>query len=304
MDMNWLEVSVEADGEAAEAVSEVFNRYGQGGAVVEIAYSTEDTCLSDTPLLARVRTYLPADGERSRHKIEEALWHLSRLYPFPEPTFRALAEDDWATAWKKSYRPLRIGERLVVVPSWCDFTAAARDVVITLDPGMAFGTGLHPTTRMSLVSVEQYARPGQSVLDMGTGSGILSIAAARLDVASVLAVEKDPLAARVARENVALNNVQDTVRVVSGSLDQVSGQFDLILVNILAGVIVSLIGEGLLSHLKPGGFFVGAGIIEEWETAVQQALEEREIEIVGRFQERDWVTLIAQMPLHSRSTMA
>lgn len=301
MEMNWLEVSVEADGEAAEAVSETFNRYGRGGAVVEITYSTDDAGRNDAPPLAHVRTYLPAEDETARQKLEEALWHLSRLYPIHVPTFRTLGEQDWANTWKKSYRPLRIGRRLVVVPSWHEFIAASGDVTITLDPGMAFGTGLHPTTRMSLVAVEQYARAGQRVLDMGTGSGILSIAAARLGVASVLAVEKDPLAARVARENVALNGVQKTVRVENGSLEQVSGQFDLLLVNILAGVIVSLIEQGLLSHLKAGGLFVGAGIIEEWETSVRQALEERQVEIVKRLQERDWVTLVGMISLDSQS---
>ena len=292
MDMSWLEVSVEVDGEAAEAVSEVFNRFGRGGAVVEVTYSTDSTYHNVAQPLVGVKTYLPVENEEAKQKLEEAIWYLGRLYPIPEPSFRTLAEEDWANVWKRSYRPLRIGDRLVVVPSWCEFVPAPGDVTVELDPGMAFGTGLHPTTRMSLIAVEKYARAGQSVLDMGTGSGILSIAAARLGVASVLAVEKDPLAAKVARENVALNGVQETVSVEIGSLEKVSGMFDLLLVNILAEVIVSLVEGGLLSHLKSGGYFVAAGIVEEFETIVSQALESRQVEIVERFQEKDWLTLV------------
>jgi len=296
MDMSWLEVSVEVDGEAAEAIGEVFNRFGRGGAIVEVTYSTDNSYHSAAQPLVVVKTYLPVGDKEARLKLEEAIWYLGRLYPIPEPSFRTLAEEDWANVWKKSYRPLRIGDRIVVVPSWCEFVPDPGDVTIELDPGLAFGTGLHPTTRMSLIAVEKYARAGQNVLDMGTGSGILSIAAARLGVASVLAVEKDPLAAKVARENVALNHVQETVSVEIGSLEQVSGMFDLLVVNILAEVIVSLVEGGLLSHLSPGGHFVAAGIVEEFEATVSQALEVRQVEIVERFQEKDWITLIGTIP--------
>lgn len=292
MDMSWLEVSIDVDGEAAEAVSEVFNRFGRGGAVVETIYSTDDTYRYDSQRAVRVKTYLPPDDVESRRKIEEALWFLARLYPMPEPSFQTLKEEDWAHAWKKSYRPLRIGQRLMIVPSWWEFTPSLSDLIIELDPGMAFGTGLHPTTRMCLEALESIAQPGQHVLDMGAGSGILSIAAARLGVASVLAVEKDALAANIARENVARNGVQDQVRVEAGSLDMVSGEFDLLLVNILAEVIVALVGEGLLQHLKPGGRFIAAGIVEERAADVISAVEARGARIVERRQEKDWVTLI------------
>ena len=296
MDMSWLEVSVKVDGEAAEAVSEVFNRFGRGGAVVEVTYSTDNSSHTAAQPLVDVKTYLPVGDAEARLKVEEAIWYLGRLYPIPEPTFRTLAEEDWANVWKKSYRPLRIGNRIVVVPSWCEFVPEPGDVTVELDPGMAFGTGLHPTTRMSLIAVEKYARAGQNVLDMGTGSGILSIAAARLGVASVLAVEKDPLAAKVARENVELNDVQEAVSVEIGSLEKVSGMFDLLVVNILAEVIVSLVEGGLLSHLSPGGYFVAAGIVEELEATVNHALEARQVEIVERFRENDWLTLVGMIP--------
>jgi ribosomal protein L11 methyltransferase len=292
MDMNWVEVSVDVDGEAAEAVSEVFNRFGRGGAVVETIFSNDDTYRYNAQLLVRVKTYLSPHDTETRQKLEEALWFLSRLYPMPEPSFNTLKEEDWAHAWKKSYRPLRMGSHLMIVPSWWDFTAGPGDLIIELDPGMAFGTGLHPTTRMCLEALERIARPGQNVLDMGAGSGILSIAAARLGAASVLGVEKDPLAADVARENVARNAVSDVVRVETGSLEVVHGEFDLILINILAEVIVSLVEEGLLRHIKPGGRFIAAGIVDERAADVVSAIESHGAMIVERRQEKDWVTLI------------
>ena len=295
MSMSWLEVSVAVDGEAAEAVSEVFNRWGHGGAVVEMLYSKDSTYHYEDQPLVSVKTYLSLDDEESKRKIEEAIWHLGRLYPIPEPSLRVLAEEDWANVWKKSYQPVRIGRHLVIVPSWCKFAPEPGDVIIELDPGMAFGTGLHPTTRMCLVALEKYVKPGQSVLDMGAGSGILSIAAARLGAAPVLAVEKDPLAARVAQENIALNKVQGSVDVETGSLEKVTGQFDFLLINILAEVIVQLVEDGLLSHLVPGGYFVAAGIVDERASMVCEALESCQATIVDRWQETDWVTLIGTM---------
>jgi len=292
MPMDWLEVSLEVDGEAAEAVSAVFNRLGRGGAVVEIIYSTDDAYRYAGPAVVRVKTYLDTHDIETKQKLEEAMWYLSRLYPMPELTFRVLTEDDWANAWKKSYQPVRIGQHLVIVPSWCEFKPEPGDVIVSLDPGMAFGTGLHPTTRMCLLALERYAEPGLSALDMGAGSGILSIAAAKLGARAVLAIEKDPLASKIAQENVNLNAVQGLVTVANGSLEQATGQFDLLLINILAEVIIALAEEGLLAHLRPGGHFIAAGIIEEHEPAVRSALEAQQAEIVARLQEKDWVTLV------------
>lgn len=297
MSLSWLEVSVAVDGEAAEAVSEIFDRFGQGGAVVEAIFSTDTAYRGREQPLVSVKTYLPVEDEERKKKIEEAIWYLGRLYPIPAPSWRILAEEDWANVWKKSYQPIRVGQRLVIVPSWCEFVSEPHDVVITLDPGMAFGTGLHPTTRMCLAALEEHVRPRQRVLDMGAGSGILSVAAARLGAASVLAVEKDPLAARIASDNVELNRVQGIVRVETGSLEKVTGQFDLIVVNILAEVITQLVADGLLSRLATGGCFVAAGIVDEREPIVQDALESSGATILERRQETDWVTLIGMAGL-------
>ncbi len=286
----WLEVSVQADGEVAEAVSEVFNRYGRGGAVLSMDFDDE---LSNTAVVT-VKTYLPLDeeGRKARRRIEEALWHLSQIYPLPAPEFRELAEDDWANAWKKHYHVLRIGQRIVVRPSWQEHERQPDEVVIELDPGMAFGTGLHPTTRLCLQALEEHLKPGAKVLDLGTGSGILAIAAAKLGAGSVLALDNDPVAVKAARSNVQSNGVQNLVAVEHGSLDKATEGFDLVLVNILARVIIELADQGLADRVRPTGLLIAAGIIEEQEAEVAAALREHGLEIVERRQEKDWVTLV------------
>lgn len=288
--MSWLEASVQTDGEAAEAVSEVFNRYGRGGAVVSADFGDGS---GDTAVVT-VKTYLPLDEEglKTKRRIEEALWHLGQIYPLPAPEFRELAEDDWANAWKKHYHVLRVGQRMVIKPPWQEHKRQPGEVVIELDPGMAFGTGLHPTTQMCLQALEEHLGPGAKVLDLGTGSGILAIAAAKLGAGYVLALDNDPLAVRAAQANVQSNGVQNIVSVELGSLDKATDRFDLLFVNILARVIIELAGQGLMDRVRPTGLLIAAGIIEEQEAEVTAALREQGLEIVERRQEKDWVTLV------------
>ena len=164
------------------------------------------------PSTVIVKTYLPLDGTagEAQRRLEEGLWHLGQIYPIPDPVIRELAEEDWAEAWKQQYHLLRVGRRIVIVPAWEAYAPAPGEVVIRLEPGMAFGTGLHPTTRLCLEALEAHLAPGCTVLDVGTGSGVLAIAAAKLGARSVLALDADPVAVSVARENVALNGVAGT----------------------------------------------------------------------------------------------
>ena len=215
---DWLEVSVEVDGEAAEAVSEVLNRYGRGGVVIEHLLASGPGAHDRVDEL-RVKAYLPAGDAALKRTVEEALWHLGQLYPIPDPTFTLLAEADWAEAWKAHYSVLHLGRRTVVVPRWQEYVPQPDEIVVTLDPGMAFGTGTHPTTRLCLAALEDAILPGMRVLDLGTGTGVLAIAAAKQGAASVLALDIDELAVDAARENVAANGVQDIVHIESGSLD-------------------------------------------------------------------------------------
>jgi len=180
----------------------------------------------------------------------------------------------------------------VIKPPWQEHKSQPGEVVIELDPGMAFGTGLHPTTQMCLQALEEHLGPGAKVLDLGTGSGILAIAAAKLGAGYVLALDNDPLAVRAAQANVQSNGVQNIVSVELGSLDKATDRFDLLFVNILARVIIELAGQGLMDRVRPTGLLIAAGIIEEQEAEVTAALREQGLEIVERRQEKDWVTLV------------
>lgn len=282
--MNWLEISLQVDEESAEAISELFNQYGEGGAVVEVS--------PDDPLVT-VKTFVPSQDERLK-PLYEALWHLGQMRPLPEPQVRELEEKDWAEAWKAHYEPQHIGHRLVVCPSWQTY-ASEDEVVITLDPGMAFGTGLHPTTRMCLEALEEHLSRGAEVLDLGTGSGILAIAAAKLGASAVLALDTDPLAVKIAKENVLANGVHKVVEVKEGSLEMAKGcLFDLIVVNILAPTIADLIEKGLLDHLEPEGLLIAAGIMKSEEEEARKTLRERGLKELSPLQKGDWVTLIGR----------
>ena len=192
---------------------------------------------------------------------------------------------------------MRGGRKLLVKPAWLEAEISPDDVVIELDPGMAFGTGTHPSTQLCLMALEDLIRPDQRVLDLGCGSGILAIAAARLGATNILALDTDPIAVRVAHENVAANSVRDRVHVEQGSLESqlhAPRRFDLIMVNILANVIIEMCGQGLGHVVRPGGHLVAAGIINEQADEVASALEEAGLQVEARRQSADWVALVTR----------
>lgn len=311
--VKWLEVSVTTDPETAEAVVELFNRHGRGQAVVETPVDCFEFELDQgrPPSHVIVKTYLPLDGNSAvvRRRLEEGLWHLNQIYPLPEPAFLELKEEDWAEAWKEQYHRLHVGRQIVIVPAWEDYSPSAGEVVIRLEPGMAFGTGLHPTTRLCLEAMEERFMPGGAILDVGTGSGVLAIAAAKLGAGRVLAIDADPVAVRVAAENVAANGVEGQVEVRHASLaggevvprhfegegmallDE--GEYDQVVINILAPVIASM-SPALAARTRAGGRLIAAGLIEGQEEDVVRDLQSQGFSIVGRSQEKDWVCLSAE----------
>lgn len=200
-------------------------------------------------------------------------------------------DEDWAEEWKKNYKPFRIGSRLVVKPTWERYASQPGDVVIELDPGMAFGTGSHETTHMCMQLLERCLKPGLRVMDVGTGSGILAIAAAKLGAKNVLAIDIDPDAVKVAKENVALNRVESRVRVVVGDLCKSEAMpCELAVANIVADAICMLAGP-MTRHLVKGGLLICSGIIREREEDVQKAAKEAGYRQVDRIEKGEWVAL-------------
>ncbi len=299
----WLEVCVTTDAELAEAVSEVMSRYAPNGVAIEqLALDINGADEGDATQLesmVAVRAYLLIDAEveTKKRQIEEGLWHLSQIKPIAAPTFRTVSESDWANAWKEHYHVAHLGDRFVIKPSWREYESQPHEIVIELDPGMAFGTGLHPTTQMCLAAIEKYLQPGMRVLDLGTGSGILAIGAAKLGAGSILAVDIDPLSVKVATENAIANGVDRIIEVRSGSLAEAASNnatYDLIVVNILAKIIIQLCEENLGRVVRSGGRAIFAGLIDTQEFGVREALDSQGLKVIDQLQDKDWVCLIAQ----------
>ena len=301
----WIEVSLRVDGESAEAIAEVLSRYGHQGVSLEQDGIEPDFWDETDPPPADkliLRAYFPADesADATKTQLETALGHMRLLYPMPAPRYRPLLEEDWSQAWKAHYQPLRIGQRLLVRPRWIDVALAEGDIEIALDPGMAFGTGTHPTTQLCLEALETAVPPGGDALDLGCGSGILAIAAAKLGARHVLALDIDPLAVAATRDNARANGVAQRITVRQGSLEIARGsarRFDLLTVNILARVIVQLAADGLGGLLRRGGRALFSGIIETQADEVETALRGAGLQVQARRQMGDWLLLDARRTL-------
>ena len=305
----WIEIAVEVDGEAAEAVAEVLERYGHQGVALEQVGFRLEVWEDEVPPPEKiiVKAYMPADENApdKQQQLRDALRYMRAMIDLPEPTFRALEETDWAEAWKAHYKPMRIGRRVYIRPSWIEVhDAKESDVVIALDPGMAFGTGTHPSTKLCLVACEDIleAHPGWDTLDLGCGSGILSIAAAKLGAGKILALDIDDIAIKVTRENAEINGVAARIQAQNGSLASLTHaarRFDLALVNILAKVIIQMCDEGLGKVLRPGGVGVFGGIINDQADEVEAALLKTGLEPYRRLTARDWTVIEAFRPRDS-----
>jgi ribosomal protein L11 methyltransferase len=308
----WLELSVAADVEAVEAVSEILGRVAPGGTSVEPAFELTDEGLGarvDPTRPAIVRAYVPARDEaasaRAVAEASEALGHLQAfgLRPIGKLKTRVVHEADWAEAWKAHFPVLRVGRRFVIRPTWRRHRRQPDDVVLALDPGMAFGTGLHPTTRLCLAGVESIGDRGllngARVLDVGCGSGILAIAAAKLGAAAVLGVDTDPIAIEATEANARRNKVgggsrgrRSVVRARVGTLPSGEPPFDVVLANLIAGLLVTL-ASPLRDELQPGGVLLASGIFIDREPDVRAAFDTIGLDVRERTAEGEWIALEA-----------
>ena len=304
----WLELAVEVDIEAVEAVSEILGRVAPGGTSVEPAFELVDDGLGARVDLTRpaiVRGYVPARDAASAHRAareaETALGHLQAfgLRPIGELRTRLVDEADWADAWKAYFPVMRVGKRLVIRPTWRRHRALPGDVVVALDPGMAFGTGLHPTTRLSLAALERAANRGEvsaaRLLDIGCGSGILSIAAARLGAASVLGLDIDPIAVEATFANARRNRLGRRIGARLGSLPSGEPPFDVVVANLIASVLVAL-ARPLRDELRPGGLLLASGVFEDREAEVARSFEAQGLTVTERSVEGQWAALAARRP--------
>ena len=297
-------MAVTADQEAVEQVSEIISRACPGGVSVEAPFELIDEGLAarvDPGRPVVVRGYVAALDEGIARAAVDAvrrdLGHLQAfgLRPIGDVETRLVHEEDWAAAWKEHFPVLRVGRRLVIQPTWREHERAADDVVIRLDPGMAFGTGLHPTTRLCLAGIEAWADDDlvgdARVLDVGTGSGILAICAARFGASRVLAIDTDQLAVEATAANAELNGFGEIIEARRGSLPLAEPrEFHLVVANLIAGVLIDLAPE-LAAVLWPGGRLLAGGVFHEREAEVRAAFESAGLTVVGRRVETDWLTL-------------
>lgn len=284
--MDWIEVTVEASAAAAEAVSNILLEEGAGGVLES----------ESGALLA----YYPADEERAGRveRIRRAVEGLGRSGLDPgavRVSVRPVKDEDWAHAWKEHFHVQRVGKAIVIRPTWRRYDPRPGECLIHLDPGMAFGTGGHPTTVLCLEALEASLRPGDRVFDIGTGSGILAIAAAKLGAGAVVACDIDPVALRVAEANLRQNGVEARVALVEGSWSHLQGRGEIVVANIVADVICAM-AEDVRRLLVPGGRFIASGIVREKEGAVLDALASAGMSVERVEAKGEWTGVTAVWP--------
>jgi ribosomal protein L11 methyltransferase len=300
----WLELAVTCDSEAVEPVSELFAAHGfNQGVAIEEAFTQDpdgDNFAVDPTRPVVVRTFLHAADVTpgTIDEIRRALWHLGRLRSIGDLVVTEREEEDWANAWKAQYSVHRVGRRVLVKAPWHDYQPAPDEIVVELDPGMAFGTGLHPSTQLAMMAIEDELEPGARVLDVGTGSGVLATAAALLGASAVHGVDIEPVAVRSARENAERNGVAEIVRIEQGSVgdgEPFLGAYDLVVANIIARILIEL-APSLAKTVHPGGTLVLGGIFDVKEDTVRDAFDDVGLTLVRREESEDWVSLVYRKP--------
>ena len=308
--MQWAEVSIDTSHEAMDLVSEILQELGAGGVVIEDPallneyirsglWDYTDLKESDETEVVTVKAYWAMD-DALEGKLQNLAARLAALTAngvdkgAGTVSWRAVADEDWSETWKEFFHTEKIGERTVIKPTWEDYEAKAEEIVVELDPGAAFGTGQHTTTALCIRALETLVKPGMTVFDVGTGSGVLSIVAAKLGAGRVEAVDFDPVAVRIAAENVRQNGVANIVRTgQSDLLKSVEGKADLIIANIIADIIVRLFGE-VKESLAAGALMLLSGIIEDRLHDVTKAAARHGFHVERIEEEKGWAAVIVR----------
>jgi len=297
--MNWLEVSLTVDGELAESVADVFARFAPSGVTTEQGVKYNDAADAGTPTgPITVRAYLEVNDqlEETRQKLEESLFYLGMIRPLPSPSYKQIANQNWMEAWKQHYKPILIGERLLILPVWLESPEPER-IAIKIDPGMAFGTGTHPTTQLSLDLLGLQDLTGLHVIDVGCGSGILSIAAIKLGATKVLGVDIDEASIKNSRENADTNDIGDELILGIGSVQEIlDGKFEfkkapLVVANILVPILIRLFDVGLADLVEDDGTLILSGILQGQEQNLIEAGQAKGLRVNERMQMGDWIAL-------------
>jgi len=300
-DVRWLAVNIKTNGEIAEALAEVLGRFVDNGVVIE----------TETTFNPRTQEYEPSGGlqvsgylsvddglEEKRHKLEEALWHLRQISPFPEAQYTPVRDENWMAAWKEHYSPIPIGDSLLIMPAWKTPKVGETRHIVRINPAMAFGTGTHPSTQLCLQLMERHLVTGERMIDIGCGSGILSIAAIKMGASYALGADLSEQALISTLENAQLNDIEmNKLEVGKGSVEEIlTGRFQiknaaLVLVNILAAIIIRLLGQGLADLVDQNGTLILSGILDHQEPMIVEATEKAGFKQLERLSDADWVAL-------------
>ena len=311
--MKWTEVSIKTTEEASDAVSEMLTSIGAGGVVIEdpneirrqiespdsLDYADQEF-MDSLGTEVTIKAYFNEEltSEELEILIIEKLKFISQFLDIGNGYLGSgkVDDEDWATAWKKYYKPFHISDSVVVKPSWEEYEKQAEEIVIEMDPGMAFGTGTHETTRLCSQLLEKYVKKGDSVIDVGCGTGILSIIAVKLGASHAVAIDIDEVAARVSKENCSINGVLDAIDVRKGVLADLQPQkADIVVANIIADVVIKL-SANIPSYLKKGGVLLTSGIIRERKDDVISAYTGLGFKLMNILEMGEWVAIVFKCP--------
>lgn len=305
--MKWCEISIQTSHEAVELIAEIFRDLGASGVVIEDPELVNDYITSgkwdytDIPIAKETevvveKAYLPVNGELEGRiqTLQQEIKALASRGVNTAPavlTTAELQDEDWSDTWKQYFHTEKPGERVVIKPTWEEYEPKDDEVVIELDPGAAFGTGTHATTSMCIRQLEKLVKPGMTVFDVGTGSGILSIISAKLGAKNIQAVDYDDSVLKIVEENLEQNNVEDIISVAQSDLMQnVHGKAELVIANIIADIIIRLFDQ-LDEHLEQGGTLLTSGIIEDRIEDVLAAAEKHGYGVVERLENKGWACI-------------